>query len=290
MVFPLLYFMIILVSTTVILLSSHPNFREKKATFLRNDTETFELLAHLRDHQVKEEVINFITTSSIPILKYLERTADMFFLIEMAIHFAVCPRKKCFFKSILNIIDLLINLAVICKFILEMYLMQVYLSRMLYAIFAGCHVIAIFRLIRVFRIAVQFSGIRILFLSLKDSLKDMLVLVLMLLAMTVLFANLMFYAEFDNLTFPNMFQGMWYAIVTMTTVGYGDIYPVSTLGCIVGSVCALSGIFIMAIPIAIMAGNFTTYYKKHEELKMIRRIEKAKLRHTNIVQNGESTA
>jgi voltage-gated potassium channel Kch len=94
-----------------------------------------------------------------------------------------------------------------------------------------------------------------LFLSLKDSLKDMLVLVLMLLAMAVLFANLMFYAEFDSLTFPNMFQGIWYAIVTMTTVGYGDIFPVSTLGCIVGSVCALSGIFIMAIPIAIMAGN-----------------------------------
>ena len=285
-----LYFMIILVSTTVILLSSHPNFREKNAIFLWNDTETFELLAYLRDNRVKEEAINFITTSSIPILIYLERTADMFFLIEMAVHFAVCPRKKCFFKNILNIIDLLINLAVICKFILGMYLMQVYLSRILYAIFAGCHIIAIFRLTRVFRVAVQFSGIRILFLSLKDSLKDMLVLVLMLLAMAVLFANLMFYSEFHSLTYPNMFQGIWYAIVTMTTVGYGDIYPVSTLGRIVGSVCALSGMFIMAIPIAIMAGNFTTYYKKHAEFKMIRRMEKTQLRNTNIVQNRESKA
>jgi hypothetical protein len=78
--------MIILLSTTVILLSSHPNFREKKAIFLQNDTETFELLAYLRDNRVKEEAINFITTSSIPILIYSQRTADMFFLIEMAVH------------------------------------------------------------------------------------------------------------------------------------------------------------------------------------------------------------
>ncbi|XP_052072599.1 potassium voltage-gated channel subfamily C member 3-like [Mytilus californianus] len=266
-VYMVFYFMVILISTVVILLSSHADFREERREFNGNSTE---MRIYLQVQHVNEKVITFVLNRPFLVLVILERMTDLFFVVEMAVRFSVCPCKKTFFKSLLNVLDLIINIAIIAKFVLENYYIAIYKSRSLYIIYACCHAVVIFRLTRVFRFALQFSGIRILFLALWDSLKDLSMLLLMCLTLAIIFANMIFYAEFSNFTFSNMFQGIWFAIVTMTTVGYGDIYPVTTLGCTVGAFCALSGIIILAVPIAIVAGNFTTYYKKYTEFQMIK--------------------
>lgn len=49
---------------------------------------------------------------------------------------------------------------------------------------------------------------------------------------------------------------MWWAIVTMTTVGYGDMYPVTGLGKVIASVAALSGLMVIAIPVTVISTNF----------------------------------
>lgn len=67
---------------------------------------------------------------------------------------------------------------------------------------------------------------------------------------------------------------MWWAIITMTTVGYGDIHPSSVAGYIVGVFCALSGLLLLAMPVAIIASNFSEYYSQNNFYQRYLRLQK----------------
>merc|ERR1711988_864131 len=56
--------------------------------------------------------------------------------------------------------------------------------------------------------------------------------------------------------------GMYWAVITMTTVGYGDIVPVTTEGRLIAVACAFVGVLFMALPISILGANFTVQYQR----------------------------
>ena len=70
---------------------------------------------------------------------------------------------------------------------------------------------------------------------------------------------LMYSAEHDAqpAVFKNAFSGLWWAVATLTTVGYGDIYPVTALGRVLGAVIAFSGIAALAVPTGIITAGMT---------------------------------
>lgn len=130
-------------------------------------------------------------------------------------------------------------------------------------------IITISRLFRVFRLAWAFRGMRILIYVLKASLRELGVLAVFLFSGTMFFGFLIYSAEVvENETFDSAFRGFWWAIITMTTVGYGDAYPVSIAGYIIAAFCAISGLILLALPIPIIASNFHLYYGFQERLRL----------------------
>ena len=60
--------------------------------------------------------------------------------------------------------------------------------------------------------------------------------------------------------YPSIPSCMWWALVTMSTVGYGDVYPKTAVGKLIGIICALCGILALALPITVIGSNFSSVF------------------------------
>jgi len=123
---------------------------------------------------------------------------------------------------------------------------------------------SIIRIMRLFKLTRHSSGLKILIQTFRASAKELTLLVFFLVLGIVIFASLVYYAERIQANPHNDFNsiplGLWWALVTMTTVGYGDMAPKTYVGMFVGALCALAGVLTIALPVPVIVSNFAMYY------------------------------
>jgi voltage-gated potassium channel len=115
------------------------------------------------------------------------------------------------------------------------------------------------RLFRVLKIAHYSQSLRILTNVLRDKKSELLVTLFAGVILLTLASSVMFYIEREAQpeAFNSIPSSMWWGVATLTTVGYGDIYPKTGLGKIFGSLIALFGIGLFALPAGIIASGFS---------------------------------
>ena len=97
----------------------------------------------------------------------------------------------------------------------------------------------------------------------------MLVSMLFVLILLTISSLMIYYAEHDAQPeqFANAFSGLWWAVATLTTVGYGDIYPITPLGRFLGAIIAILGIGVVAVPTSILSAGFMGMLEKENEAR-----------------------
>ena len=132
-------------------------------------------------------------------------------------------------------------------------------TRIFYAYCILC-MSSVFRSIRIVKLVKHHRGLQIIYLAVKHSAKEILLLLLLIFIGTLVFSTMIYFAEFyQGDTFPSIPIGFWWAIITMTTVGYGDRHPTSAMGYLVGSGCAITGMLATGLPIPVIANSFHLY-------------------------------
>ena len=142
------------------------------------------------------------------------------------------------------------------------------------------------RILRVFallRYDQYYPTLRVLIMTVAASWRAILTISMLLLALTVFYGGCLYYLEIGRI--PSIPYGMWWAAVTMTTLGYGDVYPTSPAGYILGVVCVVSGIIILVLPIPVVSmhyDHFTASMAQFEQLKARFRLEDKPLLYSNM--------
>jgi len=116
----------------------------------------------------------------------------------------------------------------------------------------------IMRIFRVLKITRYSSSLKMMGEVLKDKASDLSITIFITFVLMILASTLMYYAEHSAQPdqFPDIVHAFWWAVATLTTVGYGDVYPVTALGKILSGIIAILGIGLVALPTGILSSAF----------------------------------
>lgn len=123
---------------------------------------------------------------------------------------------------------------------------------------AAFRLVRVIRIFRLFRINAYYDSLNVI-TSVLSSKKNQLVSSVTIILVLMLASSLCMYSlenEAQPEVFSNAFSGIWWAASTLLTVGYGDIYPVTTMGRILGIVITFLGVGMVAIPTGIISAGF----------------------------------
>jgi voltage-gated potassium channel len=193
----------------------------------------------------------------------IEWTLTIFFTIEYGLRIYCSPNKWRYIFSYYGIVDLLS--------IIPSYL-SLFISGVSYLL-----IIRLLRVLRIFRILklVRYlSDMNVLLRSLVSSRRKILIFFAAVLVLATMFGSLMFVIEGPNNGFTSIPKSIYWTIVTITTVGYGDITPQTVLGQIVASLVMMTGYSIIAVPTGIFTAQMSLEIMRQRQSKACQNCER----------------
>uniref|UniRef100_A0A1I8GHG7 Ion_trans domain-containing protein n=1 Tax=Macrostomum lignano TaxID=282301 RepID=A0A1I8GHG7_9PLAT len=150
----------------------------------------------------------------------------------------------------------------------------------------------VFRVFRIFKFSRHSMGLRILGYTLQSCASELGFLLFSMSMAVIIFATVMYYAEKNqpDTGFSSIPASFWYTIVTMTTLGYGDIVPATIMGKIVGGVCSLSGVLVIALPVPVIVSNFSRIYHQNQRADKRKAEKKSRLARIRLVKATSGAA
>lgn len=180
------------------------------------------------------------------LLRWLEYFFTILFTIEYILRIIVVRKKSKYIFSFLGIIDFLAIVPTYLSFFIvgSQYLLVVRTVRLL-------------RVFRIFKLAHFTNEAETLSKALNASRHKIIVFLLTVFSLTVIMGTIMYLVEGEENGFTSIPISIYWAIITLTTVGYGDIAPVTALGRGIASLIMITGYSIIAVPTGIVTAELS---------------------------------
>jgi hypothetical protein len=190
-------------------------------------------------------------------LRIVDELTMWFFTFEYITRLACSPNKLDFVKAPLNIIDLLAILPYFLSFAVEELKDTAVIGR------TGkvFRLIRVMRILRVFKLVRHFTGLQTLICTLQQAGQELGLLMILMAVTVITISSLIYFAEKDGVKKWTFTESFWWGLMALTTVGNGERAPSTFIGKSIGSLCAISGVFILALPVPIVLNSFSSNYK-----------------------------
>jgi len=201
----------------------------------------------------------------------METGYTIFFTIELAVRFLSCPNKSHFVGSFMNWVDLVAILPYVYFLAMSAYIGSGH-SMVAGSILKILRCVRILRLLRIFTKS-RSAGVRAIYNCLTGNVQTLGLLSLVIFMGTIMFAALVYIAEnpdgTENEMFDTMCDAYWWALITMTTVGYGEKYPKSGWGRFIAACCGVFGVLMLGLPITIIGKDFHSHFKLEQQKQLL---------------------
>lgn len=193
-------------------------------------------------------------------LPIIETALGALFTFEIILRFAVCPLYSSFFSSFVNLIDITAMCLEVVRVILtySMPQYQAILNPML------C-ILPFLRLLKMLR---RFPKFHLLTNAFSLALEAMPVLLYTLSVIILSFSAILYLIEPED-NIGSLTEAVWFVLVTMMTVGYGDVVPKTVAGEFVTGVLIICGALYMAMPLGIVGGSFSTVWEDRDRIMLM---------------------
>lgn len=188
-------------------------------------------------------------------LKYLEYMFTGLFTIEYILRLYCSPKPMAYAKSFYGVVDLLA--------ILPTYLVLFFPSASFMGVIRALRVMRIFRILKLVRYLQESN---ILLRSLLMARRKIFIFFTTVAILVTIFGSLIFVIEGPENGFTSIPMSIYWAIVTITTVGYGDLVPQTGLGKAIASLTMLMGYSILAVPTGIFTAELHQEMQSHKSL------------------------
>ncbi|CAF0767448.1 unnamed protein product [Adineta steineri] len=212
----------------------------------------------------------------------LDTACVMIFTVEYFLRLYAAPDRLKFVRSVMSVIDVV----AIMPYYIGLFMNQK-------GEVSGAFVtLRVFRVFRIFKFSRHSQGLRVLGYTLKSCASELGFLLFSLTMAIIIFATVMYYAEKSvvHTKFTSIPAAFWYTIVTMTTLGYGDMVPKTWAGKLVGGVCSLSGVLVIALPVPVIVSNFSRIYHQSQRADKMKAQRKARQIRIRLARNATSNA
>jgi voltage-gated potassium channel len=191
-----------------------------------------------------------------PFLKYFEWFSIAVFTIEYVLRVWTCVEKRAYRSSVGGRVRFMLSpLAIIDA----LAVFPAYLGAFMPIDLRFVRVLRVFRLIRVFKLSRYNKASQVIGRILRAKRDELVMAGSIMLCVLVLASCVMYYVE--HAAQPEAFSSipatMWWSVATLTTVGYGDVVPVTVAGRFIGAMTSLLGIAFFALPAGILASGFS---------------------------------
>jgi voltage-gated potassium channel len=201
------------------------------------------------------ETVQPIANAFGPFLQMFEAFSVIVFTVEYVLRLWSCTSDPDYASPITGRVRFSISGFALIDFLaIAPFYLQLFLS--LDPAFVGA--VRLLRLFRLFKMGRYIRSIRLLGSVVREKRKEMLLVATVLIIVLIMISSLMFYVEHEAQpeAFSSIPAAMWWGMVTLTTIGYGDVFPITPLGKFFGILVAMLGIGMFALPAGILSSGF----------------------------------
>lgn len=204
--------------------------------------------------------------AEVALFNMFELVIEIFFSFELTVRYYASPNRGMqFIRKPFNFIDVLASLPLVVRIVVMIFSTEKANEEIMFI----CSV-AVIRLLKMMR---RFQKIHLLFGAFHLAFEALPVLIYSLVMITLFFASLVFLVESE--TFGSLPVAMWFTIVTMTTVGYGNIVPVTWEGTLIVSALVICSVLYMAMPLGIVGHAFTQVWEDRDRILLVKKTQAA---------------